>query len=248
MQRNEVSDTLIVPPIVTPEAPLAPEAETAEEEAPARMTDAEQLDEKFRTSFAPDLSGAGTEKDIDPDAVPDAPKPEQKTEEKPQPPAEPEKPAEPVKEAEPVKDTEPEADEPAEETGPAEEAGPAPAEPEDEDPDQMDLDAFLASVNAAVGDVPPQPEEPEQEASPDEPDRPAEPEATYVDNDAESTLPPEPEKKPKKKRRAVTIGIVAALVVLLGAAAWFLLSYYFVRADGRRRFPFWRQAGSSPEA
>ena len=28
------------------------------------------------------------------------------------------------------------------------------------------------------------------------------PEATYVDNDAESTLPPEPEKKPKKKRRA----------------------------------------------
>lgn len=99
MQRNEVSDTLIVPPIVTPEAPLAPEAETAEEEAPARMTDAEQLDEKFRTSFAPDLSGAGTEKDIDPDAVPDAPKPEQKTEEKPQPPAEPEKPAEPVKEA-----------------------------------------------------------------------------------------------------------------------------------------------------
>ena len=89
-------------------------------------------------------------------------------------------------------------------------------------------------VNAAVGDVPPQPEEPEQEASPDEPDRPAEPEATYVDNDAESTLPPEPEKKPKKKRRAVTIGIVAALVVLLGAAAWFLLSYYFVRADALR--------------
>lgn len=106
------------------------------------MTDAEQLDEKFRTSFAPDLSGAGTEKDIDPDAVPDAPKPEQKAEEKPQPPAEPEKPAEPVKEAEPVKDTEPEADEPAEETGPAEEVGPAPAEPEDEDPDQMDLRRF----------------------------------------------------------------------------------------------------------
>ena len=234
MQRNEVSDTLIVPPIVTPEAPLAPEAETDGEDAPARMTDAEQLDEKFRTSFAPDLSGAGTEKDIDPDAVPDAPKPEQKAEEKPQPPAEPEKPAEPVKEAEPVKDTEPEADEPAEETGSAEEAGPAPAEPEDEDPDQMDLDAFLASVNAAVGDVPPQTEEPEQEASPDEPDRPAEPEATYVDNDAESTLPPEPEKKPKKKRRAVTIGIVTALIVLLGAAAWFLLSYYFVRADALR--------------
>ena len=104
--------------------------ETAEEEAPARMTDAEQLDEKFRTSFAPDLSGAGTEKDIDPDAVPDAPKPEQKAEEKPQPPAEPEKPAEPVKEAEPVKDTEPEADEPEKEAGPAEEAGPAPAEPD----------------------------------------------------------------------------------------------------------------------
>ena len=70
--------------------------------------------------------------------------------------------------------------------------------------------------------------------SPQEVEQPAEPEATYVDNDAESTLPPEPEKKPKKKRRAVTIGIVAALVVLLGAAAWFLLSYYFVRADALR--------------
>ena len=45
MQRNEVSDTLIVPPIVTPEAPLAPEAETDGEDAPARMTDAEKLDE-----------------------------------------------------------------------------------------------------------------------------------------------------------------------------------------------------------
>ena len=68
----------------------------------------------------------------------------------------------------------------------------------------MDLDAFLASVNAAVGDVPPQPEEPEQEASPDEPEQSAEPEATYVDNDAESTLPPEPEKKPKKTNRGDT--------------------------------------------
>ena len=98
----------------------------------------------------------------------------------------------------------------------------------------MDLDAFLASVNAAVGDVPPQPEEPEQEASPDEPDRPAEPEATYVDNDAESTTRKSGVSSTMKKRRAVTIGIVAALVVLLGAAAWFLLSYYFVRADALR--------------
>ena len=75
---------------------------------------------------------------------------------------------------------------------------------------------------------------PAGEEQPDVPEQPAEREATYVDNDAESTLPPDPEKKPKKKRRAVTIGIVTALVDLQGAAAWFLLSYYFVRADALR--------------
>ena len=246
MQRNEVSDTLIVPPIVTPEAPLAPEAETAEEEAPARMTDAEQLDEKFRTSFAPDLSGAGTEKDIDPDAVPDAPKPEQKAEEKPQPPAEPEKPAEPVKEAEPDRPAEAveaaaeaKADEPEKEAGPAEEAGPAPAESRrTRTRTAMDLDAFprLGTWPSATYRRSRRGTE-QQEASPDEPEQSTPSRRRpMIPNDAESTLPPEPEKKPKKKRRAVhdRHRDCAKICVLLGAAAWFLLSYYFVRADALR--------------
>lgn len=69
MQRNEVSDSLIVPPIIAADEPLAAQ-EAAEEpaEEPMRMTEAEELDDDFRRSFAPNLSGAGTEEDIDPEA------------------------------------------------------------------------------------------------------------------------------------------------------------------------------------
>lgn len=70
MQRNEISDRLIVPPIVvnfTPPVDL-PEEEDEEDAAPVRMTQEDKLDETFRRSFAPDLSGAGSEADVDPDA------------------------------------------------------------------------------------------------------------------------------------------------------------------------------------
>lgn len=67
MQRNEVSDSLIVPPIIAADEPLAaPEAEPSAEE-PMRMTEAEELDDDFRRSFTPNLSGAGTEADIEPE-------------------------------------------------------------------------------------------------------------------------------------------------------------------------------------
>lgn len=68
MQRNQVTDRLIVPPIVvnfTPPADL-PEEEEEDEAEPIRMTKREALDDTFRQSFSPDLSGAGTEADIDP--------------------------------------------------------------------------------------------------------------------------------------------------------------------------------------
>ena len=70
MQRNEISDRLIVPPIVvnfTPPVDL-PEEEDEEDAAPVRMTQEDKLDETFRRSFAPDLSGAGSEADVDPEA------------------------------------------------------------------------------------------------------------------------------------------------------------------------------------
>lgn len=66
MQRNEVSDNLIVPPITPPDAPVAAEEPEVEAEA-VRMTDVQALDETFKESFAPDLTGGGTEKDVDPD-------------------------------------------------------------------------------------------------------------------------------------------------------------------------------------
>ncbi len=73
MQRNEVSDNLIVPPITVSDAPV--EAEEAVPEAePVRMTDVEALDDTFKASFAPDLSGGGTEKDVAPEEAP-APQP-----------------------------------------------------------------------------------------------------------------------------------------------------------------------------
>ena len=60
MQRNEVSDQPIAPPIVTDTLPIVPDdAEETLEDEPIRMTKAEALDDDFRRSFAPDTSGAG---------------------------------------------------------------------------------------------------------------------------------------------------------------------------------------------
>lgn len=54
MQRNELADSLVIPPIVASDEPIVP-AETAEPaEEPVRMTDVEQLDENFRKNFAPE--------------------------------------------------------------------------------------------------------------------------------------------------------------------------------------------------
>ena len=53
MQRNELSDTLIVPPIVTSPLPILPDAEEeAEEDKPVRFNVPKTQDETFRQSFA----------------------------------------------------------------------------------------------------------------------------------------------------------------------------------------------------
>ena len=64
-QRNELSDELIVPPIVSSPITILEEEEPEPEEEPIRFTSKDSLDEDFRRSFSPDLSGAGTEEDID---------------------------------------------------------------------------------------------------------------------------------------------------------------------------------------
>lgn len=119
MQRNAVSDTLIVPPIVAQVEPVSILDEEAEQE-PMRMTDVETLDDNFKQSFAPDLSGAGDET-IEPTPT------EQESETSEEPETVPEEAAE----------SEPEEAEPVEK---AEEA----------DPDQLDLDGLLASIGDIV--------------------------------------------------------------------------------------------------
>ena len=53
MRRNAVSDHLIVPPLVTDEAPISPEA-AAEKTEPVRFADPDKLDESFKKTFAPE--------------------------------------------------------------------------------------------------------------------------------------------------------------------------------------------------
>lgn len=235
MQRNEVSDTLIVPPIVASDEPLvdtdAAEEETAE---PMRMTEAEELDEDFRRSFSPDLTGAGTEDDIDPNAPALTAKPAKKA---PAPapeetPAAPE--TAPAAEAPPQPEDAP-APAPSEEAPEAQQpaatapAAEEPTEDEDFDPDQMDLDALLASVSAVVGPTPEEePPAASEEAAPAAPPAeeaaPAEPSHDYVDSEETDDEPAEP----KKKSRWLPITVIVALLAAIGAVAYFLIGWYFV--------------------
>ncbi len=227
MQRNELSDTLIVPPIVSAPIPVDFEPEAEEEQAPIRFTDAEMLDEDFRRSFAPDLSGAGTEDDIE---------------------VIPEKPPVPVKrqpiavaEEAPVEESPEEADTPSVETAPEADAPAFPAgedaeespDGEDEseasdDPDQVDLDAFLASISDVIDeethveeDAPPA-EEQEEQASLSE-------EASYVDDE---TGYDEPIEKKRKLPIIAALAIVFGILLILAAGVYFLITWHFVSIDG----------------
>lgn len=181
MQRNEISDAPVVPPIVVPEMPpIDPQADEEESvDEPMRMTEADELDDDFRQSFSPDLTGCGTEADIDPNAVPtpavqppvaqalvgeapaeDAPIEDASDEDTPVAEA-------PIEDA-PVENTPaedasgenapvenaPVEDAPVEDTpvaeAPVEDAPVEPTPTEDVDPDQMDLDELLASVSRIV--------------------------------------------------------------------------------------------------
>lgn len=196
MQRNQVSDTLIVPPIVAEEAPVAPADSEPVEEAPMRMTDAEKLDEDFRRSFAPDLSGSGTEADVD------------TTIELEQIPLKQE-------EASPV-----EPSQPTEASAPTE---------EESDPDQLDLDSFIASINQYVEENESSPAAP-AEQTPEPVEEQSAP--THVDatpETAESEAVPQEDKKHGHKVLAAFL--IAFFLLAIVACAYFLVDWYYVGVD-----------------
>ncbi len=213
MQRNEVSDTPIVPPIIADPEPLREvPAEEAVEETPMRLSDTEKLDEDFRRSFAPDLSGAGTEADIDPTAPAVAPK---------KPTGKPEAPEEAI-------------EQPAKAEKQPVEAPPADAQREDAasdaeadyDPDQMDLDELLASVNQYIDKpAPPAAAEKPEDLTMHVEVPPAQTH-DYVDPAAEREE--ETPEEPPKRGKAVKAAVILGLLLAIAAIAYYLLTWYFV--------------------
>ncbi len=224
MQRNEISDTLIVPPIISDETPIAADAAEEEpEEDPIRMTDARQLDEDFRQSFAPDLSGAGTEKDIDKTiAIPFVAPTEKPAEPEPEP-AEAAPPTEPVEP--PQEDREEAPDEQAEID-------------EDYDPDQINLDELLASVERVVNKELPEPEVevPTAESAQNTQAQSEPASREYVDQSigAEDESSREEDEAPHRSGRVGKFFLILGLLAAIAAVAYFFVTWFFVKADGVR--------------
>ena len=239
MQRNEVSDTLIVPPIVADETPVAADAaEEPDEEEPMRMTDAEELDDDFRQSFAPDLSGAGTEKDIDktiaipvitPTEAPAAPIPA---------------PVEPAPEAEPEESPAEAPEEAPQEAQPQEEGEEAAEDEaevdEDYDPDQINLDELLASVERVINKELPEPEaevptaQNSLAAQPQDSAAPVSDEYVDAENEPAGQFEEE-EEAPRRSGKVGKIFLIAALLLAIGAVAYFFITWFFVSVSAIHR-------------
>ncbi len=63
LERNQIPDSLVVPPLVVDPEPIVAEEEEIDlpQEEPLRMVDAEELDAAFRASFAPSSEHIGTD-------------------------------------------------------------------------------------------------------------------------------------------------------------------------------------------
>lgn len=195
MQRNAVSDTLIVPPIVTQIEPV-PLIDEESEQEPMRMTDVEALDDNFKQSFAPDLSGAGNET-IEPEPIAEAAAPEPVQDEKP---SEPENPT-------------------ADETVKGEAA--AEQSEESADPDQLDWDGLLADINEIVT---PEEDEPQEDAPTAEPEPSHDyVDAREPEEEAEDF---EDEPPRKKRRTLLWVVIAALLLALAVGAYFLLDHYF----------------------
>ncbi|MDR0889867.1 MAG: hypothetical protein LBM28_04360 [Oscillospiraceae bacterium] len=220
MQRNEVSDTLIVPPLIVPDEPVIDEvAADPEPEEPIRFTDVDTLGEDFRNSFAPDLSGSGTQDDIE-EELPPAPAPSAKS--KPQEESKQEEQTGALRFAVAPTDS------------PVDEAQPTPkltikaveyAEADAFDPDQLDLDALLASVSDVVSENEVPEEATETAEAPDDTAR-----NDYVDIYDEET----PEKPKKKGKKRIILVVVLALLLAIGVGAYFFIDNYYVNISALR--------------
>lgn len=237
MQRNEISDTLIVPPIISPQEPLAADAQEELPQEPVRMTNAEQLDENFRHSFSPDLSGAGTEADIDKNAAMGQPQeaakakavpPEVSVQVSGTPDAEA---AMPSKEAaQPETDTaSSEVDTAKAETDPPKQEIDAAKQTEAEesgDATQLSIDELLASVNQAVNNA----LKPEaQEHGSTAKDASVSTTLEYVDVSPDEAEEIDTEEKSHGK--IGRIALIVALVLAICTVGYFLLAWYFVGAS-----------------
>lgn len=246
MQRNHISDTPIVPPLVLPDAPVVSDDALDAEAEPVRMTREETLDETFRRSFAPDRSGipenevpraaaesAGEASEPAAQAAEEAPVPNAPQNENKEEPAS----ETPQSEGEEVAREDPAPDSPEEEAPPetpaeepteaSEEAPAAEAAPPDEsspsgeaaptDTQEAPTDGeAIDELIASVSEVMRHTDEAE-EAQPEEYD------ATYID--AEEPAPPP---APKKRRGGL---IAAILVAVLAIGLFFACRWYFVSVD-----------------
>ncbi len=71
MKRNTVTDSLIVPPIITDDEDTLPPELLEEEVEPVRFADVEELDDRFVQSFAPDTESRGGVEDLLADPPPE---------------------------------------------------------------------------------------------------------------------------------------------------------------------------------
>lgn len=227
MQRNEVSDQLLVPPLPLEEE--APAEEASAEQAPADAAAAEEAP----AEEAPAEEAPEEEEEID--LIPEVEGPDLPVKARPaeEPEAEPEEApmfnlVVPDDEAEEVFEEEPE-EAFAEETEEAPEEIPEeepeeiseevseevlaeiPEEAEEEPEANMTLDELLASVNDVLADQ--------------------EPKVTEIPDLEANELAQKEQQEPKKKRKKVWVPIVIALAVLAflgGALAYFYMNWYLV--------------------
>ncbi len=73
MKRNSVTDSLIVPPIITDSDIVLTREELEEEVEPVRFADVEEMDEEFVQSFSPDTQSHGSAEDLLPEEPPAPP-------------------------------------------------------------------------------------------------------------------------------------------------------------------------------
>ncbi len=218
MQRNAVSDDLIAPPIVADLDPI-PLIEDEIEETPIRMTEAEDLDEDFRHNFAPDLSGSGD------DVEESEPAPQPVT-----------VPADAEEEPVVAEACEPEPDEPNEpnEPSPDEVEAVEESDPLEEDPDQIDLDTLLASVNAVVGSDYDRNEEAAdcadaQDVEESQNSSETEVRHDYVDAVSDATEEDDDSDEEESKRpRIILWALIIALLAGIAFLGYYLLNWYFV--------------------